>query len=595
MAFTERLKVIIDVVSDGATRGLAGFRSEVAKADTFTGKLKAGTKQLADTFGSFISSPQGVATAVGTMATMAIHATNQFVELNKAAKDLASATSLSVEQASRWIAVGEDYGISADQIATSIGKLNKSIDADKAAKYGIALTDASGRARGANEIFLDVIDKLSSTDDASKRAKMGTELLGRGWQGLSPILGKSRDEYKRLLATVSEGQIVTDDTFRKTEEYRLALDNLSESFDGLKKNVALSTVELTPLINALTRILTIAGDLGNKDNFLSDIAGFAWDSINPVTFAARAFGDLSDEIDKFTAKDEPGDAMHARLRGLKTAADNAGGSLDSMSGSADNLADSEDDAAAASAAVTEAINTQRAAFKDANQAMQDRLDLQRELYGDQRDAIERTRDFAQAQQELSQTMSDADSTVTEQMDAIIQLSEEYGTLKGASLDSKDGVYRQVEALEAVLSTVKPGSPLAIALKAYIEQLKLIPATVDTQVRLGIIGSVFNQVGDMIGQRFGARALGGPVEADRMYQVAEGGKPELLTDGSGRTFLIPGRDGVVTPITGTTGGSIGGGAPVTFNITVTNPVMSGEQLANQLRAYILRNGSAWLSR
>jgi hypothetical protein len=242
---------------------------------------------------------------------------------------------------------------------------------------------------------------------------------------------------------------------------------------------------------------------------------------------------------------------------------------------------------------TEAIKRQRDAFAAANEAMQAQIDLERELYGDQREAIERQRDYADSQKSLMETMADTSSSVDDQMDAIIGLSEEYGTLNGATLDSREGTFRQVEKLRELTSTLDPNSPLAMALQAYISQLESIPRVVDTQLKLHVLGAVINRDGDFIGMRDGARALGGPVSKDGMYQVGEGGNPELLTDGKGRTFLIPGSDGVVTPISGV--GSVGGagGGPQTVNITITNPVMSGEQLANELRAYIARNGNSWL--
>jgi hypothetical protein len=44
---------------------------------------------------------------------------------------------------------------------------------------------------------------------------------------------------------------------------------------------------------------------------------------------------------------------------------------------------------------------------------------------------------------------------------------------------------------------------------------------------------------------GGRARGGPVAGDRLYEVGEGGAPELFKQ-NGRTYLIPGSDGMVLP-------------------------------------------------
>jgi lambda family phage tail tape measure protein len=67
---------------------------------------------------------------------------------------------------------------------------------------------------------------------------------------------------------------------------------------------------------------------------------------------------------------------------------------------------------------------------------------------------------------------------------------------------------------------------------------------------------------------GGRARGGPVSDSTLYEVGEGGKPELFNDGRGRTYLIPGNDGQVIPAAPASAGGAGpaGGAPV-INVSV----------------------------
>ncbi|MBB5885463.1 hypothetical protein DYQ93_11460 [Xanthomonas sp. LMG 8992] len=69
---------------------------------------------------------------------------------------------------------------------------------------------------------------------------------------------------------------------------------------------------------------------------------------------------------------------------------------------------------------------------------------------------------------------------------------------------------------------------------------------------------------------GGRAVGGQVQSDRIYEVTEGGMPELLRQGN-RTFLLPGSDGVVIPAGDATGAAptrLGsGGAAPAVNVNV----------------------------
>ncbi|CNG79152.1 tape measure protein [Yersinia frederiksenii] len=74
---------------------------------------------------------------------------------------------------------------------------------------------------------------------------------------------------------------------------------------------------------------------------------------------------------------------------------------------------------------------------------------------------------------------------------------------------------------------------------------------------------------------GARKNGGPVNADSMYQVGEGGEPELLKASNGKQYMIPGDNGKVISNKDMQGGSGGGGTvvqqEVNFHITTTNGI------------------------
>lgn len=74
-------------------------------------------------------------------------------------------------------------------------------------------------------------------------------------------------------------------------------------------------------------------------------------------------------------------------------------------------------------------------------------------------------------------------------------------------------------------------------------------------------------GKLMGLFGGKRATGGPVQSGKLYEVTEGGDSELLKSG-GKTYLIPGSDGVVQPASAMGAGNGASVAPV-FNLTIHN--------------------------
>lgn len=86
--------------------------------------------------------------------------------------------------------------------------------------------------------------------------------------------------------------------------------------------------------------------------------------------------------------------------------------------------------------------------------------------------------------------------------------------------------------------------------------------------VGSIGGFGNNLGNF----GGGRANGGPVRGSTLYEVGEGGRPELFNDGRGRTYLIPGNDGQVIPAAPASaggGGAAGDASMINVNVVVNS--------------------------
>lgn len=286
----ERISVIIDAKVDGFTAGFKKMRADIAEADTLTGKFKAGFAGVAD--GVKANAGMLAATAGAALVAFGAKAVQVFTDTSKAAIDLSKATGLSIEQASRWIAVGDDFGVTGDQIAAAIGRIGKELDSAKWDKYGIATRDAAGQAKDANVLFLDVLEVLNNTAPA-ERAKVGAELLGRGWQAVAPILGQTREAYEAMLGTVEDGQVITTAEASKAEKMRLAQDKLSDALGDL-------TLAFGELFSAGSPVLNLLADMTTKAAELVAVAtgNDAKDMSEPI----KAFADAIKDADTGTGE-----------------------------------------------------------------------------------------------------------------------------------------------------------------------------------------------------------------------------------------------------------------------------------------------------
>lgn len=254
----ERISIIIDSKVDGATQGFKKLKQDITEADGAAGKFKAGFAGVAS--GVKANAGMLAATAGAALVAFGVKAVGAFTDTAKAAIDMSKATGLSVEQASRWIAVGDDFEVTASELAGAIGRIGKDLDSSKWEQYGIATRDAAGNARAANDVLLDVFEVLNNTAPA-ERAKVGAELLGRGWQSIAPLLGQTRDAYKDMLATVEGGQVITDGEAKKAEKMRLAQDALSDALGELGLAFGEMLSAGSPVITLLADLTTTAADL----------------------------------------------------------------------------------------------------------------------------------------------------------------------------------------------------------------------------------------------------------------------------------------------------------------------------------------------
>jgi len=561
-SFTERIKIVVDVVTDGAKTGLSGFKSAVADAEGTTNKFKAGAGAA---FDSIKANAGALAVGAGSaLVAYGIKAADVFVETAKHAEDMAAATGLSIDQASRWIAVADDLGVSAESLQGAIGKVVKGLDKKVWEDYGIATHDAAGHLKDTNDIMLDAFDKLSNIPAGTARAKAGTDLFGKSYAALAPLIGKSRSEMEKYLGAVEKGQVITAAEAKTGKDMRLAMDDLHDSLQEVTLAVGGMVAEAAPFVEAAAHMVTATVGLsdtinekfGTQKGSGAPFEGFFGSVISQLAGAKGAWDNLVESVEKMT---DPGKADRITKQGE---------AISETERETRKLATTTGDAAATDQALADSAD----AAKRASKMMTDSIER-----GLQRDKA--------AMEELKGSVDDHQ--------AWIALEQEFDSVKQSGVDAADAVAKhQDDAREKLLTYASDVDGLKLKVIDYASEVLKLPTdrvtkivaevnpqslaeveallaalTRNRDVNISIIAKGGAGYGTLTG---GPRAAGGPVAAGQVYTVGEKG-PE--------TF-VPSTNGTILPN--------GAGGPTTI-INHWPPGISPVRVAQATREYTRRGG------
>lgn len=582
----------------------SGLKSETASVKTSLGSIKQSISDAEGASGKFKAGVGGafqyakdhagqMAMAGGAaLVAFGVKAVGAFVDTAKAAIDFGGATGLAVEDASRWIAVGDDFGVSAEQLSAGVGKIAKSLDDTKWAEYGVATRTASGEARDANDILADSLAMLSQIENGTERARVGNELFGKGYKALAPMIGHTRDEYEQMLGAVSDGQVITANEAKKAERMRLAEDALADAIKDVQLAVGGMVAEYAPFIERTASAVSKVAELTEKVDGLAQAIeyGFGISSANPIAIYDAAVEAATEEVD-----------LHGlSLEELEKILDDVGGTAEFNRAIFEQWAEANGIATEETAALAE--ETKHAATEI--EALGHDLP---ETTGKQADLTEKTRDGAEAQQSVQDAIDDrieaeqrlreymlglidasyaymqqvrdtnadlaayneevaagglsADELATKTESArqsLVDVATAYADTTGAAQGSNAWISAVIESLGNQAKTLDPASPLYQAIQGYIQSLKNIPTYVETTFGIKGPGVItVEPVSNRSSGGTGAGAGSGTTKSDGIPGLAEGG---IVKARPGGTLIRAGearRDEAVVPLP--EHGLLGGGS------------------------------------
>lgn len=455
--FNERIQVVIDVVTDKATKGFKDFRTAVSEAEGFTGKLKAGVSSLGGIFGAATSGPLAMGAAVSAAGKFAFDAAQQYATLGVEVGNFATATGLATEDASRWVEVAGDLGVGIDSLQSAIGRLNKNVDPKTFEDLGIAIAHTKDGTVDANATFLNAIERIRAIKDPTQQASIAAQLFGKGWQSLAPIINKSASDIEGRLKDVASIKVFDDKKQKQAQEFTDAMNDLNDKFQELTLTIGQDFLPVVqdsaePLLK-LAEIVQSANDKTHDFGFsLTDLAK------GPMAGVEFGFGKISDAIKMWwNATDTP--AIEYTGKAITNLGDSAGGSARYLGLLAEHTRDSAD----AASDLSGKAETARRSLKQ----LQDQIDGRKSFI-----------DLQMTLKDNAQKIKDADAAFAKSKKTLEDQQTLYLNVASAALDSKSAIADYLSTFDNISETQKLEFVASLDPKSPDEMVNKIQTALD---------------------------------------------------------------------------------------------------------------------
>lgn len=236
------LKEEFNLNTDSA-KGLGTALTDIA--GQFGVQLPDGVQKAVSALNGINAGAAFAATGVGLAIMAIVKVTKALIDMTKGAgeaaseiRKLSSVTGQSTDSIQEFDYAAEMIGVSSDRIRDSLkettNKMQEARDGNEAtaeayAKLGIAIVDADGNLRNAEDVFYDTIDALGQMENRTERDAIAMDLLSESAQELNPLIDAGTDALKQYAAEAHEMGYVLD------EDALTALDGVDDGFQALGK------------------------------------------------------------------------------------------------------------------------------------------------------------------------------------------------------------------------------------------------------------------------------------------------------------------------------------------------------------------------
>lgn len=260
-------EVFVD--NERAKKGIKDVRDE---AETTGSKF---VKSFGNIAKKSIEVGASIATATGAIVGSMVAMANKTSETADVFDKASLRTGLEVEELQRLNYAAGQSGVQLGTLENSAKKLNQRISevnngnsktTELFKSLGIAVKDSNGQMRSSTAIYNDVLLKLADIKDTTKATTIGTELFGKAYTDMKPLLASGAEEIETLKNRADElGLVMSSDTVTAGVKFGDTMSDITQSLTAVKDNLMNAIIPtLTSFLNIILEHMPIIQSMISK-------------------------------------------------------------------------------------------------------------------------------------------------------------------------------------------------------------------------------------------------------------------------------------------------------------------------------------------
>ena len=195
-----------------------------------------------------------------------------------------------------WNYILERTGANMDSLKKGFNAISTASDKSKKAieGLGVSFKDTNGNARANEDIFADVVSKLSQMTDETKKSQIAQQIFGKSFSELRPLLNGGADSVEELRKRAHELNIVmSDETLSSAEKAADSLGDFDASIKGIKRNIVSSFLPaIAGVADGLASVFSGSGVAVGFQKIEKNVAEIAQKLVNAAPKFAKTAGVL---------------------------------------------------------------------------------------------------------------------------------------------------------------------------------------------------------------------------------------------------------------------------------------------------------------